>query len=195
MKGNVKVEDKNNLLGFCCTDGVCGRKTSLPKDSSNAENGKTVRSNSGKTGEKQNIVCSACLVGEKCRYDGRSNENKALLGLAGKYNLIPVCPEVMGGLPTPREPSEIRDGRVVTKSGKDVTANFADGAEKALAAALENNCVAAVLKARSPSCGLGKIYDGTFQGVLTAGDGLFAALLKEKGVRIFTEENISPDDI
>ena len=101
---------------------------------------------------KQYVV-SACLAGESCRYDGGGSPCPAVQALVRTGHALPVCPEVLGGLPTPRVPSEIRDGRVVAKDGTDVTGAFIRGAEEALRLALENGCTAAILKARSPSCG------------------------------------------
>ena len=104
-----------------------------------------------------------------------------------------MCPEVLGGLPTPRTPSERRGERVVSAEGDDVTGEFSAGAEAALYIAEECGCSAAVLKARSPSCGCGRIYDGTFTHTLVDGDGLFAALLRKKGFQLFTEEPFSAE--
>lgn len=140
----------------------------------------------------KSAVISRCLLGEKCRYDGCCKKIENLDSLKKKYRLIPVCPEEMGGLETPRLPSEIRDGRVYMCDGKDVTAQFEKGAILALKKAKENNCVVAVLKSKSPSCGNGKIYDGTFSGKLTTGDGIFAKMLKENGIYEIYDEN-SPE--
>ena len=131
---------------------------------------------------KPKLLVSACLLGENCKYSGGNNRNEQVRALERYFQLIPVCPECFGGLPIPREPSEIRDGCVVSKSGVDVTAAFADGAEKTLYIAEEENCGLALLKERSPSCGLGKVYDGTFTGTLTEGDGVCAQLLTDRGV-------------
>ena len=103
------------------------------------------------------------------------------------FNLIPVCPECFGGLSVPRMPNEIINGRVLSKDGADNTQAYEDGAEKTLYIANENNCCYAVLKERSPSCGFGRIYDGTFSGVLTDGNGITADLLDRNGIRIFGE--------
>ena len=118
------------------------------------------------------LLVSACLLGEPCRYDGRSKADARVLALAEKYELIPVCPEQLGGLPTPRVPSERSGERVITADGRDVTENYRHGAEAALALCVKNGCGAAVLKEKSPSCGCGRIYDGTFSRHLTAGDGV-----------------------
>jgi len=136
-------------------------------------------------------VVSACLAGHPCRYDGRANYRREIAELVESGQAVPVCPEVLGGLPTPRVPSEQKDGRVVTASGHDVTEAFTTGAEAALYIAEEYGCSAAVLKARSPSCGCGTIYDGTFSRTLVSGDGVFAALLRKKGFALFTEETFS----
>ena len=139
---------------------------------------------------KPKLLVSACLLGENCKYSGGNNRDEQVRALERYFQLIPVCPECFGGLPIPREPSEIRDGCVVSKSGVDVTAAFADGAEKTLYIAEEENCGLALLKERSPSCGCGRIYDGTFTGTLTDGDGVTAALLKENGIKVYGESEL-----
>ena len=136
------------------------------------------------------LLISACLLGVRCRYDGGSKPQPGVEELAGRYRLIPVCPEQLGGLPTPREPSERRADAVVTKSGADVTAQFRRGAEQALHLARLYGCKAAVLKERSPSCGSGEVYDGTFSGRLTPGDGVTAALLKANGIAVYGESDL-----
>lgn len=133
------------------------------------------------------LLVSACLLGIPCRYDGRSKADARIQALAEKYELIPVCPEELGGLPTPREPSERRGERVVMRSGRDVTAEYRRGAEAVLALCLKNGCKAAVLKEKSPSCGCGQIYDGTFSRRLIAGDGVTAELLKAHGIAVYGE--------
>lgn len=138
----------------------------------------------------EKIAVSACLLGVNCKYSGGNNKNEAVLRLRERYELVPVCPESFGGLPIPREPSEIRDGRVFARSGSDVTAAFQYGAQKALEKALENGCKTAVLKERSPSCGYGKIYDGTFTGSLTDGNGVAAALFAENGIAVLGESRV-----
>lgn len=137
---------------------------------------------------KPRLLVSACLLGEPCRYDGKSKPCPSVIALSEKYELIPVCPEVLGGLSTPRSPSEIRDGRVISKNGSDVTEFFVTGAMEACKTALENGCETAVLKARSPSCGSGEIYDGSFCGRTVTGDGICAAMLKKNGIRVITED-------
>ena len=135
-------------------------------------------------------LCSACLLGIKCRYDGKSSLNKKVIELAKKEMLIPVCPEQLAGLPTPREQAEIKENRVVTRSGRDVTARFKIGAKKVLKIAKFLGIKEAILKQRSPSCGSGKIYDGTFSGKVITGDGITARLLKKKGIKVISEEEL-----
>ena len=138
------------------------------------------------------LLISRCLLGDACRYDGKSKPLPAetLQALRDRYALIPVCPEVLGGLPTPRTPSERQGARVVMKTGKDVTAEYRRGAEAALRAARENRVFAAVLKERSPSCGRGEIYDGTFTGTLKEGNGVTTELLLENGIPVYGESEI-----
>ncbi|MBR4960373.1 MAG: diaminopimelate epimerase [Clostridia bacterium] len=137
-----------------------------------------------------NILISACLLGVPCRYDGKSKPCPEAAELAKVHTLIPFCPECFGGLPTPREPSEITDGRVVNRVGADVTGEYRRGAEEALKLCRMLGCGCAVLKEKSPSCGHGKIYDGTFTGTLTDGDGITAALLAENGIPVYGESDI-----
>ena len=136
------------------------------------------------------ILISACLLGVMCRYDGKSNGLAGLERLQEIADFLPFCPEVYGGLPTPREPSEIRDGKVCSKSGRDVTAQFEKGALEALRMAKLLGCSAAILKERSPSCGSHQIYDGTFQRKRIEGRGVTAALLEKNGIRLFNEEQV-----
>ncbi len=137
------------------------------------------------------LLVSACLIGCSCRYDGGNTKNERVLALSGAHTLIPVCPEQLGGLPTPRPPSERRGDRIVTCDGADVTDAFRRGAEEALRICRAAGCEAAVLKARSPSCGAGCIYDGTFSGALTPGDGATAACLIREGIPVYSEETLS----
>lgn len=139
-----------------------------------------------------NILVSHCFLGEPCRYDGASRLDRQIIELhrAG-HNLIPVCPEVLGGLGVPREPAELQpDGRVLTREGEDVTAQYRAGAERAVEIAKENGCTVAVLKARSPSCGSGEVYNGAFTGTLTSGWGIAAKLLSEAGLEVMDEEHL-----
>jgi uncharacterized protein YbbK (DUF523 family) len=140
--------------------------------------------------KNEKILVSACLLGINCKYDGTSNKNEKILKLARNFILIPVCPEILGGLPIPREPAEQKGKRVITRSGKDVTEYFEKGAKKVLKIAKILKIKKAILKQKSPSCGCGKIYDGTFSGKLIKGDGVTAKLLKKNGIKVFTEENI-----
>ena len=137
-----------------------------------------------------NLFVSACLLGENCKYNGSNNLSEGLReALTAKgCNIISFCPECAGGLPTPRIPAERLGNRVVNKNGEDVTAQFMAGAQAAVRVATEHGCKCAILKKNSPSCGCGTIYDGTFSGTLTAGDGVTAELLKKHGIAVYNEE-------
>lgn len=135
------------------------------------------------------ILVSACLLSIGCRYDGKIKEYPQILALAKDNILIPVCPEQLGGRPTPRNPVEILNGKVIEKNGADHTAEFKKGAEYVLKTALLNNCHLAILKSKSPSCGFGKIYDGTFSKTLIDGNGITAQLLIDNGIEIKTEND------
>lgn len=135
-------------------------------------------------------LCSACLLGVPCRYDGQAKPNSKVISLLKEEVLIPVCPEQLGGLPTPRGPFEILEGRVVDASGQDFTAAFKRGASETLKIAEANGINEAILKQGSPSCGCGRTYDGSFSGRTIVGDGMTAALLKRHGIRVITEEEI-----
>ena len=139
----------------------------------------------------ENILISACLLGIGCRYDGKHKANSEVLSLGEKYNLIPVCPEIYGGLPTPRVPSERIGDKVMMKDGRDVTENYKRGAMEALELCRIYNIKTAILKQRSPSCGKGEIYDGTFSGTLTERDGVTAELLIANGIRVLGESEIN----
>ncbi len=182
------------------------------------------------------ILVSSCLLGVNCRYDGKNNYNSALAGRIAQGRLLPVCPEQLGGLPTPRIPAEIIGGtasdllkaypfileddgnniklniadnlnqealaadnqdsasvRVVNEAGKDLTANFLKGACEVSRLAKRAGARAAILKARSPSCGCGQIYNGTFSNCMVNGDGITAALLQKEGIKVYTEEEITPE--
>ncbi len=136
------------------------------------------------------ILISACLLGASCRYDGRSKPHPEVVELAKRHELVPVCPEQLGGLPTPRMPSERQGERVVTADGTDVTEQYQRGAEEALRLCRLLGCDVAVLKERSPSCGKGQIYDGTFTGTLTVGWGVTAELLRQNGIPVYGESEI-----
>ena len=136
------------------------------------------------------LLVSACLMGVGCRYDGKSNELPQLAELIARHDCIPACAEIFGGLPTPRVPAEIVGDRVVNKEGRDVTAEFARGAKEVARLAQVTGCTAALLKERSPSCGRGQVYDGTFTKTLVEGDGLTARALKELGLTVYGESEI-----
>jgi uncharacterized protein YbbK (DUF523 family) len=144
------------------------------------------------------LLVSACLVGIPCRYDGGSCPHGQLQALAMQGDILPLCPEVLGGLATPRPPAEIQGGdggdvlegraRVVNTEGNDVTTEFLAGAQKVLRVAHRWGIKVAILKARSPSCGVGQIHDGSFSGRLVEGDGVTAALLMREGIIVKSEE-------
>ena len=136
------------------------------------------------------IMVSACLVGANCKYNGGNNLSEEVLRLAEEHELIPVCPEVFGGLPTPRVPSEIRDGRVVNREGADVDMAFRVGAEIALGIALREKPDVIALMSRSPSCGVKERYDGTFTGTLVPGMGVFAELARRSGFSVIDVEDL-----
>lgn len=140
------------------------------------------------------VVVSACLLGEHCKYDGGTNENAVLVdALRGVgCEVIAVCPEVAGGLSVPRPRSEIRDGTVVNEYGADVDEAFRRGADSELGRVLAGGPVdLAILQPRSPSCGVGEVYDGSFGGVLVPGDGVFARLLFDHGIPVLRPEDVS----
>jgi len=135
-------------------------------------------------------LCSACLLGVKCRYDGQSKPDKKVIELSKKERLLPVCPEILAGLSTPREQTEIKKGKVLTKTGKDVTQYFEKGAQEVLKIAESFGIKEVIFKQRSPSCGCGQIYDGTFSGKTIKGDGITTALLKRNGLKVISEEDL-----
>ena len=139
-----------------------------------------------------NILISACLLGQYCRYDGKMKRYEAVQRLLERpdIHLIPVCPEQAGGLATPRPAAERQGKRVVNREGRDVTAQYRRGAEAALYWAKLFRCTKAILKEKSPSCGHGRIYDGTFSRTLTAGDGVTAELLRGAGIEILGESDL-----
>lgn len=138
----------------------------------------------------EKILISACLVGENCKYNGGNNLNPQIDTLLEKYDLIPFCPEMEGGLPTPRNPSEVKGESVFMDNGKDVTENFFKGAKKALMLCLFLKIKIAVLKERSPSCGTHQIHDGSFSNKLIDGMGVTAKMLKENGIAVYSEDEI-----
>lgn len=135
-------------------------------------------------------ICSACLLGVNCRFDGGNKLNAKAVEMAKAGGIVSVCPEQLAGFSTPREQTEIRGGRVFTKSGKDVTKEFELGAMETLRIAKEIGTGEAILKQRSAACGSGKIYDGSFSGKVIKGDGVTARLLKENGVKVVSEEEL-----
>ncbi|MGI5977946.1 MAG: DUF523 domain-containing protein [Oscillospiraceae bacterium] len=137
-----------------------------------------------------NILVSACLLGVPCRYDANSKLHTRTAELLKAHTLVPVCPEVYAGLPTPRPPAEIQNGRVVTADGTDVTDPYERGAREALRLAKLFACTLAILKERSPSCGHGSVHDGSFTGALTPGDGVTAALLRQNGIEVIGESEV-----
>lgn len=138
------------------------------------------------------ILVSACLLGRPCRYDGRSKPCEKVIELAGRKDteITEICPEQLGGLPTPRVPSEIVGNKVISKDGRDVTEFFEAGAKKALAIAKECSCDYAILKSLSPSCSPCGVYDGSFSGKVVDGMGITAKLLSENGIKIFSESDV-----
>ncbi len=141
-----------------------------------------------------NILISTCLLGVNTRYDGGNNKVLKLTDLIKDITFIPVCPEQLGGLPTPRPPAEIiqeyEKPSVVNNQGENVTYQFVKGAEEALKIAQLYDCKYAILKERSPSCGSSKVYDGSFQGKVRIGKGVAAALFQDNGIKVFSEENL-----
>ena len=139
---------------------------------------------------KEKILVSACLLGLNCKYSGGNNENEKVLKYLEDKEPILVCPEIFGGLTTPRQPSEIKGDRVVNILGEDVTENFQRGAQETLKLAKKFGVKKALLKAKSPSCGKDKIYDGTFTNTLIAADGATAKLLRENNIEIISEKDL-----
>lgn len=139
------------------------------------------------------LLVSACLLGIGCKYSGGDNRCPALLDALqrGSHQAVPVCPEIYGGLPTPRPPAERRGDRVVTQTGCDVTEQYRRGAQAALDLYRQLGCQAAILKSRSPSCGCGSVYDGSFTHTLVSGDGVTGELLRQNGIPVYTEETFS----
>ena len=136
------------------------------------------------------VLVSRCLFGERCRYDGASRPCPGIERLRERFVLVPICPECDGGLSVPRPAGERRGDLVVTKDGGDLTPFYRLGAEIALQKAKETGATHACLKSKSPSCGVGLIYDGSFSGRLTEGDGVTAELLKANGIAVFSENEL-----
>lgn len=144
-----------------------------------------------KWGEMMKIGVSACLLGENCKYNGKNNFSSKLEEILKNHDLVAICPEVLGGLPTPRDPAEIVGEIVRTKDGRSVDDEFKKGAKKALELIKRSKVELVVLQSRSPSCGIGKIYDGSFTGKLINGDGIFVKLLKEEGIKAIDVEDLT----
>lgn len=140
------------------------------------------------------FIISRCLLGENCKYNGGNNRNEKVIGFCEKHSYMTVCPESAGNLPCPRPPAEKQGNRIVDKDGRDVTSNFLQGAQRCFRACVEEarrrgeTPEGAILKANSPSCGYGAIYDGTFTGTLTEGNGVFAQILEDNNIEIITEK-------
>jgi uncharacterized protein YbbK (DUF523 family) len=136
------------------------------------------------------ILVSACLLGVPCRYDAKSKPDERVIALSKKHELIPVCAEVLGGLETPRIPAEIVGDKVLRRDGVDVTREYHSGAQCVLDIAIQNSCKIAILKSKSPSCGKGEIYDGTYTKTLKDGNGICADLLMKNNITVLTEREI-----
>lgn len=134
-----------------------------------------------------NILVSACLLGVACRYDGKSKPNEKIINLMKNHNLIPVCPEELGGLTTPRLPAEIKNNEVIRKDNKNITKEYLLGANEALKIARLYKCKIAILKAKSPSCGSSFIYDGNFSGNLIKGQGITCKILRKNNIKVLNE--------
>ena len=137
------------------------------------------------------VAVSACLLGHNCKYNGKNNLNAKVLNFVKDKTVVPVCPEMMGGLPCPRSACEISGDRVLTADGTDCTESFIRGAELALKTVLESKAELVILQSRSPSCGVKEIYDGSFSGRLIKGQGLFARLAAENGLTVIDAEDIA----
>ncbi|MCM1544487.1 MAG: DUF523 domain-containing protein [Ruminococcus sp.] len=137
------------------------------------------------------ILVSNCLLGCNCRYKGDGCACDEIIKLAENHTLIGVCPEQSGGLATPRPPAEIKDNKLINNQGEDVTEQYMRGAETALHLAKLNHVDFAILKAKSPSCGRGRIYDGTFTGTMRDGNGVTAQLLLDNGISVYSENDLT----
>ena len=136
------------------------------------------------------IAVSACLLGENCKYNGGNNRNEAVLNFIKDKEVLPVCPEVVGGLPTPRVPVELVNGVAINRDGVNVDQEFHLGVDRMLKKLAEEDIELVILQPRSPSCGSRQIYDGTFTGTLKPGQGMFAKVLMEKGYKV-----VEPDEL
>lgn len=135
------------------------------------------------------IGISSCLLGIQCKYNGKSNYNEDIIKLKEKYEIVPICPEVLGGLSIPRVPAEIINDKVINQQGIDVTQNYNQGALKALQILKANNVNIVILKSKSPSCGKGEIYDGTFSHTLIEGNGVTTKILLENNITVYNEHD------
>lgn len=136
------------------------------------------------------IAVSACLLGENCKYNGGNNYSEKVRDYIKGHEVIPVCPEVLGGLSVPREPAEIVNGIVSLKDGTSVDKEFREGARTALETVKEQNSDIVILQSRSPSCGVNTIYDGSFSGRIIPGQGIFADLLRRSGIKVIDVEDL-----
>lgn len=136
------------------------------------------------------IAVSACLLGENCKYNGGNNYNKKLVEFLRNHQVISICPEVLGGLPTPRKPAEIVDGKVKLENGRSVDYEFKKGGQRAFKKVIDNQVDLVILQSRSPSCGVNKIYDGSFSDKLIDGKGVFAKLLEESDIDVIDVEDL-----
>ncbi len=141
-------------------------------------------------GIRLNILVSACLLGVNCRYNGTSIIHEDIRIYKNTHNLIPVCPEIFGGMPTPRDPAERKVDKIITSMGEDVTAAYEKGAMEVLKLAQFYECTIAILKERSPSCGCGKIHNGNFDGTIIDGNGVTAELLMKHKITVIGESHI-----
>lgn len=139
-----------------------------------------------------NILVSACLIGQNCKYNGDNNYNQNVIDFIEGHHVISICPELLGGLGCPRDSVEQVDGLFMTKNGKDVTNEFLKGVAASMEQVQEKEIELAILQSRSPTCGVNQIYDGTFQGKLIKGEGLFAKTLREAGITVKDCEDILP---
>ena len=138
----------------------------------------------------ETIIVSACLLGDKCRYDGKDNYNEKVKLLRENFNIVPICPETFGKLPTPRDPSEIRGDRIITNKGKDVTSNFNEGRDCVINIVKYLHIQKAILVDKSPSCGLTKIHNGLFNNKLVDGEGITTKALRKLGVECYSIDEI-----
>lgn len=136
------------------------------------------------------IIVSACLAGVECRYNGQAFPIPLVIEMVKQGQAIPLCPEMLGHLPTPRPCAEQCDGKVFSRDGHDVTTEYVTGAKIALGIAKLVGCKQAIVKSKSPTCGCGRIYDGTFSGKIIGGDGIFAGMLKQENIEVYTEDEM-----